>query len=189
MKKGTTVALSIGTGVAVIFGVFGCLYGFNKNVHSWVDGQIHKDSTTSTTVNSAYSISVTPAEKTVERTLTADLPTAEFTIKVLKYGNEVTDKRFNFEIDHTKEGFTETFTCAIDSAHIKEETNIASQLAGYSYGSGATMTLTYPAIDTAKWTGYSTIHLYLIDADNIAKDLKVTYAVKTAASTATSSVA
>ena len=192
MKKGTTVALSIGAGVAVIFGVLGCLYGFNKNVHSWVDSKIHPDSTTTTTTKSAYSISVTPSEKTLERETSADLPSTVFVVKALKYGNETVDKRFDYNVDASKEGFTEKYTLAFDKDHIKEETNAASQLAGYSYGTGATLTLTYPAIDTAKWSGYTTIHFYLLGETSVTADLKITYAVKAAAATssaATSSAA
>lgn len=186
MKKGTTVALSIGAGVAVIFGVLGCLYGFNKNVHSWVDSKIHHDTTDSTAVKSAYSISVTPSEKTLEREKAEDLPSAVFIVKVLKYGNETTDKRFDYNVDAAKEGFSEKYTLAFDKEHIKEETDAASQLAGYSYGTGATLTLTYPAIDTAKWSGYTTIHFYLLGETTVTADLKITYAVKKAAATTSS---
>ena len=191
MKKGTTVCLSIGAGAAVIFGVLGCLYGFNKNVHSWVDAKIHPDSTSSATVKSAYSIIVTPSEKTLERKIANELPSAAFVVKVLKYGNETTDKRFDYNVDASKEGFSEKYTLAFDKDHIKEETDSASQLAGYSYGTGATLTLTYPAIDTAKWSGYTTVHFYLLGETTVTTDLKITYAVKAAAATssaATSSV-
>lgn len=185
MKKGTSIFLSIAGGVAVVFGVFGCLYGFNKNVHNWVDGFAHKDNNTSSVSTSqatgAFSLTVTPAAFSAERAAKEDTFAPTFVVKVLKYGVEATDKNFDYDIDTSKAVNDGAYTMRFDSDHIVENTDAANQVNGYSYKSGATLTFTLAAASMDKWSGSYTVHFYQVGQPNVKQDLKISLTLKTAA--------
>lgn len=182
MKKGTSIFLSICAGIAIVFGICGCLYGFNSKVHDWVNNQVGKGATT----DSGLKISADPASAELKRVLVSDVPTANFVVTVEKDGKESIDSKIVLDVDNSKAGGSNIVVTA-DKAHTKVETDAASQFAGTYYLSGVTVTVTTSQEDLTKWSGYSLINFYLVANEKVSASFKVTYTLVKAADTSTSS--
>lgn len=173
MKKGTSIFLSICAGVAIVFGICGCLYGFNSKVHDWVNAQVGKTQDTTDSIT----LSLEPAWAELKRTVVADSPTASFVITAKKGDKEVADAHLVYDVDNSKAGASNIVISA-DKAHTAVDDDPASQFAGTYYLSGVTMTITTAQEDLTKWTGYSTINFYLETNEAVSASFKVTYTLE-----------
>jgi hypothetical protein len=136
MKKGTSIFLSICAGVAIVFGICGCLYGFNSKVHDWVNAQVGKTQDTTDSIT----LSLEPSWAELKRTVVADSPTASFVITAKKGDKEVADAHLVYDVDNSKAGASNIVISA-DKAHTAVDDDPASQFAGTYYLSGVTMTI------------------------------------------------
>jgi hypothetical protein len=173
MKKGTSIFLSICAGVAIVFGICGCLYGFNSKVHDWVNAQVGKTQDTTDSIT----LSLEPSWAELKRTVVADSPTASFVITAKKGDKEVADAHLVYDVDNSKAGASNIVISA-DKAHTAVDDDPASQFAGTYYLSGVTMTITTAQEDLTKWTGYSTINFYLETNEAVSASFKVTYTLE-----------
>lgn len=172
MKKGASIALSIGTGVTVLFGVFGMLYGFNKNVHTWVDKQLGRDDT-----SNKIQIKLDKTTAELKRSSIADLPNVSFTADVVKGTVSYPDARLRLEVDRSHAGSAANSDISADTAHTKIDTDPASSFAGTYYIPGVTFTVTAGSTldDLKNWTGYSIYRVYLESDDKVKAEFVVNY--------------